>query len=65
MESPLKNNNNNKIITKKTLNAKRRKQIAKQCFDGISFAKQAAAVNATVSDIYTTLEGRQEERDFV
>ena len=33
---------------------------AKQCkVDGISFAKQAAAVNATVSDIYTRLEGRQ------
>ena len=32
----------------------------KQCrVDGISFAKQAAAVNATVSDIYTRLERRQ------
>ena len=39
--------------------------MAKQCFDGICFAKQAAAVNATVSDIYTSLEGRQAKRDFV
>ena len=29
--------------------------------DGISFAKQAAAVNATVSDIYRRQEGRQGE----
>ena len=39
--------------------------MAKQRFDGICFAKQAAAVNATVSDIYTSLEGRQEKGDFV
>ena len=38
------------------------KRNSKQCFDGISFAKEAAAVNATVSDIYTRLEGRQGKR---
>ena len=29
-----------------------------QCNDGISFAKQAKAINASVSDIYRRLEGR-------
>ena len=30
-----------------------------QCIGGISFAKQAAVINASVSDIYRRLEGRR------